>query len=98
MEKRLPIHLNPAEKEYRDTTTPVGDGWEVFAWPEYQAFRKRLGIPIFLDETALTIRIAIGERPKITHEYGPREPRNGEPIELTSQHNEKFKTYTPAKG
>lgn len=81
--------LTPEQEAWRESTVAVGDGYAVFRWPEYLAFRARLGIPIELDEKACTIRIAVGEQPRITQEYSPREPKV---IDTTTQHNEEFVT------
>jgi hypothetical protein len=45
------------------------DGYAVFKWPEYQAFRKRLGIPDDTHERGVTIRVYEGEAVLVTLEF-----------------------------
>ena len=37
------------------------DAYDIFRWPEFQAFASRLGIKTLDQTSALTIRIALGE-------------------------------------
>jgi len=66
-----------SQPKYREDTKPVHDGFTVWRWPEFQAFAARLGIDLAYDTTAVTVRIAVGERPVITQEYKAREPKEG---------------------
>lgn len=89
-----PIPLDPSERNWRDQTMGVSDGFDVWRWPEFQALALRLGIALELDTKAVTIRIAVGEQPHITQEYSPREPK--EMIDTSNLHNDTYKTFVPS--
>ena len=42
---------------------------DVFKWPEFQAFAKRLGISIEAETTHLIITLKVDECPLIFHEF-----------------------------
>jgi hypothetical protein len=48
-------------------------GCSVFRWPEFQALRRRLGIPE-VHEIGLRMRFVEGELPAITLDFAPMEP------------------------
>jgi hypothetical protein len=88
------IPLTEAEQKWRDSTQGVFNGYDVAGWPEFQAFLRRLGVPLERDFKAVTIRVAIDEHPRIIFDMAPREPKPG-PIETTVVHNEDWRTFEP---
>jgi uncharacterized protein (DUF302 family) len=44
-------------------------GYELYHWPEFQAFAKRLGIPLELGTIDIAIFIPCDGRVKVIHEY-----------------------------
>ncbi len=48
-------------------------GEEVYHWPEFVAFAKRLGIEWELPTTTLTITLPLGDLVRIAHDYQGRE-------------------------
>lgn len=89
------------------------NSWDVYRWPEFQAFARRLGIP--LDETftrSLTIRMESPDHEvQITHGYPGVDKKESadapevvwekdptEPvIDTTTFRNEGWRTGTPRK-
>jgi hypothetical protein len=51
------------------------DGFRLYHDPVFQAFARRLGVPLELDTLAMTIGAAEDEMPRVTQVYRPREPR-----------------------
>lgn len=77
------------------------EGQEVFHWPEFQALAKRLGIPLDLPTTSLTIVLEHEKLVQITHiTYGEdlqEVPKtdNRPAVDTTTFHNEYFRTKQP---
>ena len=83
-------------------------GYEVWQWPEFQAFADRLGIDRSLPTRDLNIYLPLEGAVTITQEYlgdklfEPRRDRtepSKEPgiVEATTVHNEQFKTFMPVE-
>ena len=49
--------------------TEYAIGNKVYQWPEFKAFRKRLGVPDLPRENACTIRVAWDEEATVIQEY-----------------------------
>lgn len=80
----------------------VPTGSEIWRWPEFQAFAKRLGVEPSLPTTRLIIDIGLSEAVKITQTYMAdvnRQAETGWPgvVETTAVHNEQFKTFMPVE-
>lgn len=58
-----------AAKDLRENTRQAADGYDVYTWPEFQAFCKRAGILWDLRTISIEFRIAEGERMVIRQEY-----------------------------
>lgn len=58
-----------AAKALREQTPPAYDGYQVYFWPEFQAFCKRAGILWDLRTVSMTFCIAEGKRLVIDHQY-----------------------------
>ena len=62
---------------------PPVTGYEVWAWPELQAFLDRLGVPIELPITRISISIPLEESVRvIVHTLGTDHQQEGKETEL----------------
>lgn len=93
-----------------ETKVPMDDppqfdiptGWDVWRWPEFQAFARRLGIPLDRPTVDLNIYLPLEEAVTITEEYrgdqlfnARRRKGTQSQVETTSVQNEQFKTFRP---
>jgi hypothetical protein len=58
-----------AAKILRTKHQGVNDGYEVYRWPEFQAFCKRAGILWDLLTIGMVIHVNVGEMLKVEHTY-----------------------------
>lgn len=85
-------------------------GYDVWRWPEFIEFAKRLGIDLNLPTRGIVIRMYEGEAVSITQEYlaDDIDQRDAttpfdhvakikRKIDITTVHNEAFKTAMPMK-
>lgn len=82
-----------AEQLPRKHAPGAYDGWEVFRWPEYQALRKRLGVPDHPKEKGCTIRVFEGEAVVVNLEFFGE--NHGAATDTTNLNNEQFRTAEP---
>lgn len=74
------------------------DSYNVYHWPEFQAFAKRLGILWDLRTIDLTIKLIHRQRVVVEQTYAACDNSDVEthpPINTTTAHNQEFETYTP---
>lgn len=75
--------------------TKFADSFEVFRWPEFLAFAKRLGIPLELPITDLGIVLRMDESVKVDLGFRSMDLENQPPVETTSLHNKEWSTFQP---
>ncbi len=70
IEESVETQKSRAIREAATREHPIAfDGYEVYSWPEFQAFAKRLGLMWDLRTVNLTITINEGEAVSIKQEY-----------------------------
>lgn len=84
-----------AEEIYNSSSRPV-DGYEVFHWPEFRAFARRLGIVWDLHTREITFTLREGEAVVIKQDYLGMEARNPNP-DTTTLHNQQLRTSLPPR-
>ncbi len=70
------MELKPPPREPHRVPT----GYEVYRWPEFVALAKRLGIPLGLPTTSLTITLMVDQEApvEVAHSYRACQPEPGD--------------------